>query len=56
MRLCGMYIPDVERITNCMTEKFKEVTPQCRAAMSKEEKRARARLQGGRTSSSPSED
>jgi len=52
MRLCGMYVPDVERITNCMTEKFKEVSPQCRAAMIKEDNRARARSQGRRAPSS----
>jgi hypothetical protein len=56
MRLCGQFIPDVDQITNCMTEKFKEVSPQCRAAMIKEDNRARARSQGRRGSSSPSED
>ena len=46
LRLCGRYIPNVEEITNCMTAKFKEVSPACRAAMIKEDNRARARLQG----------
>jgi hypothetical protein len=53
MRLCGQYIPDVERITNCMTERVKEVSPQCRAAMIKEDNRARLQ---GRHGSSSSED
>ena len=52
-RLCGIYIPDVEQITNCMTAKFKEVSPECRAAMIKEDSRARSQ---GRRVSSPSDD
>jgi hypothetical protein len=51
LRLCSIYIPDVERITNCMTTKYKEVSPECRAAMIKEDNRARARLQGRRVNS-----
>jgi hypothetical protein len=43
LRLCGQYVPNVDEITNCMTAKFKEVSPECRAAMIKEDKRARAR-------------
>jgi hypothetical protein len=50
LRLCGIYIPDVEKITDCMTEKFKEVSPECRAAMIKEDKRARARSRDRRES------
>ena len=56
MRLCGQYIPFVDAITNCMTERFKEVSPKCRAAMTKEDRMARARLQGRRLSSPPSTD
>jgi hypothetical protein len=52
LRLCGQFVPDVDRITDCMTEKFKEVSPQCRAAMIKEDARARARPQGRRTPTS----
>jgi type II secretory pathway component PulL len=54
LRLCGQYIPDVDRITECMTENFKQVNAQCQAAMIKESARARARSQGRRTGS-PSE-
>jgi hypothetical protein len=50
MRLCAVYIPDVVKITNCMTERFKEVSPECRAAMIKEDNRARARVQRSRES------
>jgi hypothetical protein len=50
-RLCSLYLLSVERITNCMTEKFKQLSPQCRAAMIKEDNRARARLQARRVSS-----
>jgi hypothetical protein len=46
LRLCGLYVLSVERITNCMTAKIKQVSPQCRIAMIKEDNRARARLQG----------
>ena len=52
LRLCGVYIPDVEQITSCMTAKVKQVSPECRAAMIKEDERARARSQGRRGSSS----
>jgi hypothetical protein len=54
LRLCGAYIPDVEQITNCMTTKFKQVSPACRAAMIREDNRTRAR--SGRNVSSPSDD
>jgi len=56
LRLCAVYIPDVEQITKCMTERIAEVSPQCRAAMIKEDKRARARLPERRDSSLPSAD
>src|SRR5579862_1855169 len=51
LRLCGQFVPDVARITDCMTERFKEVSPQCRDAMVREGNRARARAQGRRTPS-----
>ena len=31
MRLCSAFIPDVDRITACMTEKKEQLTPGCRA-------------------------
>jgi hypothetical protein len=31
MRLCGEYVPDVQRITACMIQKKSQVSPQCRA-------------------------
>jgi hypothetical protein len=51
LRLCGLYVLSVERITNCMTAKIKQLSPQCRTAMIKEDNRARARLQGRRVNS-----
>ena len=51
MRLCGVLIPDVEKITDCMSTKFREVSPQCRIAMIREHYKARARLRGPRVSS-----
>src|ERR1700683_1980312 len=44
MSLCGEFIPDVPKITACMTARFAEVSPPCRAAMVREHYRARARL------------
>jgi len=52
MRLCVQFVPDVEKITDCMTARFKEVSPECRAAMIREDNRARARSQGRRAPSS----
>ena len=43
MRLCGAFIPDVEKITNCMTERFREVSPECRVAMLHEDRKTLAR-------------
>jgi hypothetical protein len=51
LRLCGLYVLSMEQMTNCMTAKFKQVSPQCRTAMIKEDNRARARLQGRRVNS-----
>lgn len=51
LRLCGLYVLSVEQMTNCMTAKFKQVSPQCRIAMIKEDNRARVRLQGRRINS-----
>jgi len=31
MRLCGEYIPNVERITACMTEKYSSLSDGCKA-------------------------
>jgi hypothetical protein len=31
MRLCGHYIPDVDRITACMTEKYAQLSDGCKA-------------------------
>ena len=31
MRLCGAYIPDVDRITVCMTQNKSQLSPGCRA-------------------------
>jgi hypothetical protein len=30
MRLCGAYVPDVERITACMIQNRSQLSPQCR--------------------------
>jgi hypothetical protein len=30
MRLCGAYIPDVDRITVCMIERKSQLSPECR--------------------------
>ena len=30
MRLCGDYIPDVDRITACMIQKKSQLSPECR--------------------------
>ena len=30
MRLCGNFVPDVERITACMIQKKSQLSPQCR--------------------------
>jgi hypothetical protein len=30
MRLCGAYIPDVDRITACMIERKSQLSPECR--------------------------
>ena len=51
LRLCGLYVLSVEGMTNCMTAKIKQVSPQCRTAMIKEDNRARARLQERRVNS-----
>jgi hypothetical protein len=33
MRLCGQFIPDVNRITSCMIAKRRQVSARCRATM-----------------------
>jgi hypothetical protein len=30
MRLCGAYVPDVDRITACMIQRKSELSPECR--------------------------
>jgi hypothetical protein len=42
-RLCAAFIPNVDRITECMSAKIKEVSPACRAAMIHEDNKTRAR-------------
>jgi hypothetical protein len=32
-RLCGQYIPDVNRITSCMVQMRRHLSPACRATM-----------------------
>jgi len=44
MRLCGQFVPDVNRITNCMIAKRRLVSARCRATMqasARRQKRAR---------------
>ena len=43
MRLCGQFIPDVERITACMVQNRRYVSRACRLTMEAGHKRARAR-------------
>ena len=31
MRLCGQYIPDVDRITACMTERYSQLSDGCKS-------------------------
>jgi hypothetical protein len=47
LRLCKDFVPDVPKITACMTAKKMQVSPACRAAMDREtrDRAARARLQ-----------
>ena len=33
-RLCGQYVPDVDRITACMSQKRRYLSPGCRAVFS----------------------
>jgi hypothetical protein len=33
-RLCGQFIPDVDRITACMSQKRRYLSPRCRAVFS----------------------
>jgi len=40
-RLCGQYIPDVQRITDCMIKMRRYVSPRCRATMQPPGKRQR---------------
>ena len=31
MRLCGQYVPDVDRITACMTERYSQLSDGCKS-------------------------
>jgi hypothetical protein len=42
-RLCGQFIPDVDRITACMVANRRYVSPSCRLAIEGGGERARAR-------------
>lgn len=42
-RLCGQFIPDVQRITSCMVQMRRYLTPRCRATMTSGQKGKRAR-------------
>ena len=44
MRLCGQFVPDVNRITSCMIAKRRQVSARCRATMAasaRQQRRAR---------------
>jgi hypothetical protein len=40
MRLCGAYIPDVDRITACMVQRISQLSPGCRAHFRSEPERS----------------
>jgi hypothetical protein len=42
-RLCGQFVPDVQRITSCMTQMRRYLSPRCRAVFEGGAKRRRAR-------------
>jgi hypothetical protein len=41
MRLCGDYVPDVQRVTACMHAKRSRLSPRCRAVFGKRPKASR---------------
>src|SRR5262245_2168336 len=43
MRLCGQFVPDVQRITTCMVQMRRYVSPRCRATMEKARRSSRGR-------------
>ncbi|HZN28337.1 MAG TPA: hypothetical protein VFB88_03160, partial [Xanthobacteraceae bacterium] len=43
MRLCGNYVPDVQRITACMHAKRSHLSPRCRAVFGGARKKTTAR-------------
>jgi len=43
MRLCGQFVPDVNRITNCMIAKRRLVSARCRATMQASARQRRVR-------------
>jgi type II secretory pathway component PulL len=42
MRLCNQYVPDVNRITACMSQKRRYLSPRCRAVFGGGAKKKRA--------------
>jgi hypothetical protein len=42
MRVCGQHVPDVNRITQCMIQNQKRLSPACRASMRPPAKKRRA--------------
>lgn len=48
MRLCGAYIPDVDRITACMIQNKSQLSPGCRAHFRPEPSSASAPVDAGR--------
>ena len=42
MRLCGNYVPDVDRITACMIQRKQYLSPACRAQFGPPEQEARS--------------
>ena len=46
MRLCGNFVPDVDRVTVCMIEKKSQLSPECRAHFGPDPEPARPRRAG----------
>jgi hypothetical protein len=42
-RLCGQFVPDVDRITACMTQMRRYLSPGCRAVLERGARKKRAR-------------
>ena len=43
MRLCGQFVPDVQRITACMSANRRYLSPRCRAVFGGSKKKVRRR-------------